>query len=60
MNVLYRGCIEDDKRKLTGLQFIFPGVTLFYIEVSSTTPPSKFLPNTNLITDAKIDCTQQL
>ncbi|XP_023333198.1 testis-expressed protein 47 [Eurytemora carolleeae] len=27
-----RSCIEDDKRKLTGLQFIFPGVTLFYIE----------------------------
>jgi len=39
MNVYYRSCIEDDKRKLTGLQFIFPGVTLFYIEVSSTTHP---------------------
>jgi hypothetical protein len=31
-----RGCIVDESRKLTGLQLIFPGLILFYVEVSST------------------------
>jgi hypothetical protein len=31
-----RGCIVDESRKLTGLQLIFPGLILFYVEVNCT------------------------